>query len=29
MTATGKKRLAAESVTWSRLSGAVMRVMEA
>ena len=29
LTAAGRKQLAAESQTWQRLSGAVMRVMEA
>ena len=29
LTAAGRKQLAAESATWNRLSGAVMRVMEA
>ena len=29
LTAAGRKQLAAESATWDRLSGAVMRVMEA
>lgn len=29
LTAAGRKQLATESATWNRLSGAVMRVMEA